>query len=255
MKIICSICLEKFTEKSDVSSTPCGHLFHSNCLSRSLVTTKNECPQCRANCSKNVHKVFLQCEPDDNENSQSEPAKNSNTGDSQPLDLQHPQRNFIRSVLDMSQQAQPFQHPQRPLGPQPFQHPQQLQELHLPLDLQHPRPNVIRSKMSQQPQLFQHPQRLIGPQPFHQAQIQKLHLPLDLQHPRRNVMRSNISKQPQHPRQPREPKKPQPAHQCQLYLYQHSQTPQQPQQPREPQLPKQPQPAHQSQPYITSGRF
>ena len=71
MKIICSICLDQFNQKSDVSSTPCGHLFHSNCISKSLVFTKNECPQCRANCSRNVHKVFLQCEPESHDNFQS----------------------------------------------------------------------------------------------------------------------------------------------------------------------------------------
>ena len=226
MKIICLICLDKFTEKSNVSSTPCGHLFHSNCISKSLVTTKNECPQCRADCSKNVHKVFLQCEPEDDKNYQSEPPVNS-----KPLDLQHPQRFQFKRInrSNMSQQPQLPQHPQRPrpqgpqLFPQPLdplhhqrfqfkksnrsnmsqqpQRPQGPQPFPQPLNPLHPQRFQFKqfnsSNMSQQPQLPRHRlpgyrQRPQGPQPT--QLFQQL---LDLQHPQGNVFRSNMSQQPQ----------------------------------------------------------
>ena len=48
------------SQDSDVSSTPCGHLFHSACLSRATVVTKT-CPSCRSSCNQRVsiHRVYL----------------------------------------------------------------------------------------------------------------------------------------------------------------------------------------------------
>ena len=67
MKVSCPICLEVFTENSEVSSTPCGHLFHSHCLTRSI-ETNNTCPQCRKSCAERVqvHRVYLSSESEDN---------------------------------------------------------------------------------------------------------------------------------------------------------------------------------------------
>ena len=90
MEIICLICHENFTKKSDVLSTMCGHLFHTNCLSKSNIATTNECPECRADCP-NVHKVFLLSESENKENFQPKHPKNSNTEDTQPVNLQQPQ--------------------------------------------------------------------------------------------------------------------------------------------------------------------
>ena len=62
MKITCAICLESYTSSCEVSSTPCGHLFHSNCLSKSVTGTQNTCPTCRQKCGQNIHRVYLQGE-------------------------------------------------------------------------------------------------------------------------------------------------------------------------------------------------
>ena len=54
MNINCSICLELlFTESCQVKTTPCGHLFHSHCLERSIQARDN-CPQCRNSCSASI---------------------------------------------------------------------------------------------------------------------------------------------------------------------------------------------------------
>ena len=43
-KLQCSICLDKIPLDSTLQVTPCGHTFHSSCLSK---LTKKECPCCR----------------------------------------------------------------------------------------------------------------------------------------------------------------------------------------------------------------
>ena len=50
MSIKCSVCLELITENCEVKSTPCGHLFHANCLEKSI-KAKNNCPKCRKSCT------------------------------------------------------------------------------------------------------------------------------------------------------------------------------------------------------------
>ena len=57
MNIQCSICLELITENCEGQSTPCGFLFHKNCLGRSI-QAKNSCPQCRKSCTGS-HQVYL----------------------------------------------------------------------------------------------------------------------------------------------------------------------------------------------------
>ena len=53
MIIKCSICLELFTESSEIMTTPCGHTFHSYCLERSI-QAKHNCPQCRKSCTASI---------------------------------------------------------------------------------------------------------------------------------------------------------------------------------------------------------
>ena len=61
MNIKCPVCLESFTESCEIKTTPCGHLFHSHCLERSIQTNGN-CPQCRKSCTASIrgpHKVYM----------------------------------------------------------------------------------------------------------------------------------------------------------------------------------------------------
>ena len=53
MNIACSTCLESFTSKSDISTTPCGHVFHTHCIDQWLRNEKNNCSQCRKACRQN----------------------------------------------------------------------------------------------------------------------------------------------------------------------------------------------------------
>ena len=49
MNIACSTCLESFTSGCDISTTPCGHVFHTGCITRWL-NVNIDCPQCRKGC-------------------------------------------------------------------------------------------------------------------------------------------------------------------------------------------------------------
>ena len=49
MNIACSTCLESFTSRCDISTTPCGHVFHTGCITRWL-NGNNNCSQCRKGC-------------------------------------------------------------------------------------------------------------------------------------------------------------------------------------------------------------
>jgi hypothetical protein len=42
----CSICLEPMIHNVSITS-PCGHKFHSDCIGRSLTSTRGRCPNCR----------------------------------------------------------------------------------------------------------------------------------------------------------------------------------------------------------------
>ena len=46
MDIECSTCFESFTSESEVLSTPCGHIFHSDCINDWLDKGDLNCPQC-----------------------------------------------------------------------------------------------------------------------------------------------------------------------------------------------------------------
>ena len=47
MNTACSTCLESFSSKSDVSATPCGHVFHTQCIEKWISSGQNKCSQCR----------------------------------------------------------------------------------------------------------------------------------------------------------------------------------------------------------------
>jgi hypothetical protein len=48
----CSICLEDFGKREKVRLLPCGHLFHSQCVSPWLTKRSSHCPLCKENFNK-----------------------------------------------------------------------------------------------------------------------------------------------------------------------------------------------------------
>ena len=55
----CSCCLELLTTNSDIATTPCGHVFHFECISRWLTDNEN-CAQCRNSCDvQTLIKLFM----------------------------------------------------------------------------------------------------------------------------------------------------------------------------------------------------
>ena len=56
MEFMCSICIDSlYTVNTDVSVTPCGHLFHKTCL-ESWMQNKRQCPNCKNAIRKNSKK-------------------------------------------------------------------------------------------------------------------------------------------------------------------------------------------------------
>ena len=53
MNVACSICLESFTLTSDIYTTPCGHVFHYDCIRKWLERGNKHCSQCRQSCTIN----------------------------------------------------------------------------------------------------------------------------------------------------------------------------------------------------------
>ena len=51
MNVACSICLESFTLTSDIYTTPCGHVFHYECIQKWLESGNQHCSQCRQDCT------------------------------------------------------------------------------------------------------------------------------------------------------------------------------------------------------------
>lgn len=71
MNLACVTCLEQITLKCDISSTPCGHLFHTKCIKEWLNKDKwannakkaqKTCPQCRSNCNYLTKMYFTEYE-------------------------------------------------------------------------------------------------------------------------------------------------------------------------------------------------
>ena len=62
MKIACPTCLESFTSSCEISSTPCGHVFHTKCIKKWLETSNRNqyCPQCRKSCTiTQINKLYF----------------------------------------------------------------------------------------------------------------------------------------------------------------------------------------------------
>ena len=60
MNTACSSCLELFTSSCDISTTPCGHVFHTECISKWLEHRQENCTQCRKSCKKDqIIKLFF----------------------------------------------------------------------------------------------------------------------------------------------------------------------------------------------------
>ena len=59
MNITCSTCLESFTSGCDISTTPCGHVFHTGCITRWL-NQNDHCSQCREVCEiRQIIKLYF----------------------------------------------------------------------------------------------------------------------------------------------------------------------------------------------------
>eukprot|EP00092_Neocalanus_flemingeri_P007824 GFUD01008445.1.p1 GENE.GFUD01008445.1~~GFUD01008445.1.p1 ORF type:complete len:419 (-),score=157.21 GFUD01008445.1:144-1400(-) len=59
MRVQCSTCLELLTPGDDLTSTPCGHVFHMACVIQWFENKKN-CPQCRQSANeRNLRKIYL----------------------------------------------------------------------------------------------------------------------------------------------------------------------------------------------------
>ena len=57
----CPTCFESFKASSNISSTPCGHVFHTDCISKWLQNGENNsCSQCRKHCeAQDLNKLYL----------------------------------------------------------------------------------------------------------------------------------------------------------------------------------------------------
>ena len=53
MDISCSICIEPFKSNCEVSTTKCGHVFHTKCITFWFQNAQNNCPKCRQLCQNN----------------------------------------------------------------------------------------------------------------------------------------------------------------------------------------------------------
>ena len=59
INIPCSTCLESFTSGCDISTTPCGHVFHTGCITRWL-NQNDHCSQCREVCEiRQIIKLYF----------------------------------------------------------------------------------------------------------------------------------------------------------------------------------------------------
>ena len=60
MNVACSTCLDSLTLESGISATPCGHVFHTDCIAKWIESGQNNCSQCRSGCQKkNIVKLFF----------------------------------------------------------------------------------------------------------------------------------------------------------------------------------------------------
>ena len=60
MNVACSTCLDSLTLESGISATPCGHVFHTDCITKWIESGQNNCSHCRAEFQKkNIVKLFF----------------------------------------------------------------------------------------------------------------------------------------------------------------------------------------------------
>ena len=60
MNIACSICLESFTLTCNIYTTPCGHVYHYECILKWLESGNSHCSQCRKSCVTNqIFKLYF----------------------------------------------------------------------------------------------------------------------------------------------------------------------------------------------------
>ena len=65
MNSACSCCLETFPASGDISTTPCGHVFHTKCITKWLENKQN-CAQCQNSCNPNqiIKLYFSEADPE-----------------------------------------------------------------------------------------------------------------------------------------------------------------------------------------------
>lgn len=60
MRVSCTTCLELLTASDELSSVPCGHVFHTQCILQWFETGKSNCPQCRSRAKESqLRKLYL----------------------------------------------------------------------------------------------------------------------------------------------------------------------------------------------------
>ena len=60
MNSACSTCMESFTSRCNISTIPCGHVFHTLCIENWLSNGRNRCSQCRRICNKDqITKLYF----------------------------------------------------------------------------------------------------------------------------------------------------------------------------------------------------
>ena len=68
MNAACSTCLGSFTSISDISTTPCGHVFHTDCIEKWLQNGSNSCSQCRKDFQRReITKLFFSTSQSEND--------------------------------------------------------------------------------------------------------------------------------------------------------------------------------------------
>ena len=60
MNFACSTCLESLSPKNDISTTPCGHIFHTSCIEKLFFDYNFECSKCgKAYSQKHIIKLYF----------------------------------------------------------------------------------------------------------------------------------------------------------------------------------------------------